>query len=807
MTFADIQRDLIHALRGLRRAPGFTVLVTTTLGVGVGGAVATFSVLDRVLFRPPEGVRAPDAVRRIYRQHRFPGIATITTSSLSYPDFADLAAAARDRAVLAGYGTVGRRLGTEGSLVRVSFVTRDYFSLLDVRPLRGRLFTPDETRPISPAVHPAVLSATLWHREFGGDSSVIGRTVLLSGRAYTVVGIAPSGFRGLDHNPVDAWAPIGSVEMGPEGGTLSDRGRFGWEVIARMESGAWTDLTALLTVQLRESQRGEPWADSAARVITTPLLDPWGPVLRPTLERRNASLAVRLVFVSIAVMLVAVLHGAIMLSLRAVHRRREIAIRLAFGMSRLRLVMYHAVEAACVAFLAGGVAALLGWWGASVLDARVLSTLRPAELGLDGRLMMMTMLLSVLVLVMTGLMPALTSRRISPMSLRADGLAGDAAGSTLRASLVAAQTAGCVALVMLAGVSLRSLQRIAVADFGYDGAHLVTFAGPLGSNALGVRDAIASLPFVAAVSAMTSESPADGMWGRFAIPERPAIPDSLVPTYNVVDAEFLSLAGIRLEAGRGLSATDVAGAQNVVVITRAMADLFWPDASPLGQCVLVMGNFTTCRYVVGVVVDVRKAIGEPVRPQIFAPIAQAGEFPTRHLLIRTRRPAIAADAAEIERATQPAFAGYQGRAHARRVVDALEPELAPLRAASTLFLVFGVLALVSAAGGVYGLISYHVSRRTREIGIRMALGASAPDVARIVARWVATPFAIGIVTGTAAALAGGRLIAAFLFETSAYDPLILSGVTAVVCVAAGAAAIGPAWRAARIDPAAALRHD
>jgi putative ABC transport system permease protein len=241
-----------------------------------------------------------------------------------------------------------------------------------------------------------------------------------------------------------------------------------------------------------------------------------------------------------------------------------------------------------------------------------------------------------------------------------------------------------------------------------------------------------------------------------------------------------------------------------------MADRFWPGQSPLGRCVLVLGDFSTCRYIIGVVEDFHWDLSAPARPQFFVLDAQTGSRGGRFVLIRTRERATAADVAAIEWAAQTAYNDRFGtgrRPRATRVMDALAPQLAPLRAASTLFLVFGVLALIAAAGGVYGLISYEVSRRTRELGVRMALGAASPDIARVVAGWVATPFVIGILVGTAGALAGGELVAAYLFETVGYDPAVFAGVIVVVVLTAVAGAAAPARRAATLDPAAALRAD
>jgi putative ABC transport system permease protein len=808
-------RDLFDVLRGLRRTPGFTFVVVSVLAVGIGGTVATLSVADRVLFRPPEGLRDPAQVRRLFVQERFRNFPTVTTGLLSYPDFQDLATAAPGRGVLASYATMRDQvLGGSESLVAVTFVSRDYFLLVGVRPLRGRFFTAEETENIPPAINPVVLSAGLWRREFGADTSLLGRVVSIRGVPFTIVGIAASGFVGLDLEPSDVWAPMGSLApmaVGGEGGrgSLHNRGVRGFSAIARLENGRWPELAERLTAQYRESQRSEVLPDSAARVIVTPLLDVWDPRLGyyPRLGIRNASLALRLVFVALAVLVVSILNGAVMLALRSVQRRRETSIRLALGMPRAQLIHRSVIESLCIATLAGGFAVVFGWWGARTLDASVHSTLPPADGAINSRLLVAVMLATGVVLVATAALPAIASWRISPAALRSDDLAAGAADSRLRVSLVAAQTAACVALVMLAGLSIHSLNRIATADFGFDTDRLVQVDAPPGENARDLHAAIQRLPEVESATLAASVLAGGEAWA-FAIPDKGAIPDSLAPGARIVGQDYLRTAGARVLAGRGFREQDFAGAQHVVVITRTMADRFWPGESPLGRCVLVLGDFSTCRYVIGVVQDFRWDISRPPRAQFFALDAQTGSRGGRFVLIRTRVPASAADVAAIERAARSAYNDRLGagqRPRAMRVSDALEQQLAPLRAASTLFLVFGVLALVSAAGGVFGLISAEISRRTREIGVRMALGAAATDIALVVARWVATPFAIGLVVGSAGALAGGRLVAAYLFETAAYDAAVFGAVIAVVVLTALAGALAPARRAATLDPAAALR--
>jgi putative ABC transport system permease protein len=807
MTLADLYRDLLEAARGLRRAPGFTIVVTLTLAVGLGGSLATISVMDRVLFRPPSGVSEPHELRRVhleYRPRRLPNL--VTSTSLSYPDFEDLMEAGSGRASLALYSATTRRLGTDGLVVSIEFVGHGYFSVLGVRPLLGRFFTAEESRPSSPAVDPLVMSAAFWRREFGGDSSALGRTVMLNGRSFTVVGIAQPDFRGMDLNPTDVWAPVGSA-LAPgtgEGGSIHDRGRKGWLVVARLEHGDWPELLTRFTTRLHESHRSEPWVDTVARVIARPLNDSWDAGARGGLAVRNASLAVRLAFVATAVLVVSIVHGAIMLSLRALHRRREIAIRLALGMPRSRFVLHHVFEALSVAALAGGAAVLIGWWGATVLDARVLSTLRPAAVVLDGRLIAVALLLAATAFAVTGLVPALTSRGISPTALRSGGVAGDAGDSSLRQHLVAAETAACVALVMLAALSLRSLQRIAKADFGFDGDRLITLEGPFGVDVSPLRERVAALPFVE--SASVGDHLAAGSRNIvFAVPERDPIPDSLVPTSGSVANDYLRTVGARVLYGRSFAETDVAGVQKVVVITRSMAERFWPDGRPLGQCILAIDRQPSCRYVVGVIEDLRWGPGAPASPRFFVSSVQEGYSRGRIMLIRTRQRALATDAATIEELARHQWVDLTPRPRAIRVVDALQPQLAPLQAATTLFLLFGVLALVSAAGGVYGLISYLVSSRTREIGIRIALGASALAVAHLVARWAVAPLLVGVGIGVFGALAGGRLVAAFLFETAGYEPSVFGGVIVVVVLTALAGALAPARRAATLDPAVALR--
>jgi putative ABC transport system permease protein len=808
---SGIQQDVAYALRGLARSPGFTAALVLTMAVGVGGNVATLSTLDRLLFQAPPGLADPGAVRRIYARERFRHREPIVTASFSMPDVSDFASVAGSSARIAGYASVANRvIGDDGPRVTISYITSDFFSLAGIRPTRGRFFTPDESAlvPISP--EPAVLSADLWRRAFASDSAILGRRFTLNAKEFIIVGIAPREFRGLDTDPVDLWAPV-SARLDAAGEPwVSNRDARFLSVVARIGPRSdWNELVGHLTLRSTQVHRTDPWFDASNGVITAPLLMARGPIPLGRLTSRNLSLAERLGAVSLAVLLVTTGNVAMLLLMRTIRRRREIAVRLALGMSRRRLVVQLLTESLLLAAAAGGAALVLGWWSSTLLQSRLLSTIRTSASVIGHRSVVLAAVLAALVGLAAGLVPAIASRRYSVNALRLDPSSIDPAGSRARALLLGTQTALCVLLIAFAGAFLQSLRRAATSDLGFDREHLITIVAPVGSADVlpELMTAVGSLPWARSVAnAMTDVAP-NGARGAFAIHGEPPLRDDQWPSFNAVDAKYFQTVGLNMVRGRPLSERDVRGAEPVVVITESMAAALWHGHDALGACVYPLGDVTRCRTVVGIVRDVRWDLAAPPSPHYYVPIAQMSRTQGRNSFVRTRDVAGAAEIADVDRIARSLVPDVAARPRAYIASELLEPQLKPLRAASLLFLVFGVVALISAAAGIYGLVSYDLAQRTRELGIRLALGAASRDVVRVVVTSGLQALSVGVGVGLVAAVASQRLIAAFLVDTSPVDPVVLGLVVLTVFLASVLAVITPALRAARVDPVIALRAD
>jgi len=606
---------------------------------------------------------------------------------------------------------------------------------------------------------------------------------------------------------VDLWVPLSA--RGP-----SNEGRSGWatnrdsrflSLLVRLGPGQNRDrVLTRLSAQYAQSQRGFV---STAQIVSEPLLEARGSQSLGPIRDRSVSLATRLVAVALSVLLVTALNVAALFLMRAVRRRHEIAVRLALGMSRMRLASQLIVESMVLAAVAGTASVVVGWWGSTLLRTTLLSTVHWPASGIDRRIVIMAAVLAVVIGLAAGLFPVFAARRYSANALKLDTSSVDRSGSRVRAILLGLQTALCVVLITFAGSFLQSLRNITDTNLGFDADKLIMIVGRIGGGtaAQDVAAAIQSQPFVSSVANAMADVAPDRARGRFAIRGHPPVPDALIPSHNLVSATYFSTVGLTMVRGRPISAADVAGSEPVVVITESMAQAFWPSRDPLGECVFAVGNTDICRRVVGIVRDVRWQLAGAPAPHFYLPLAQFGGDPGRYWLVRTRGGVRPEDAAQIERIARGV--DVTSRPGVSVVRELLAPQIKPLRAASTLLLVFGLLALFLAGSGVYGLVTSEMSQRTRELGVRMALGAETRDVVRLVLASGTRVLAIGIVGGLVGAILGGRLIAAFLFNTSPYDPIVIGVVVVITAVTSLVAMVVPGIRAARLDPVAALRAE
>lgn len=832
--------DLRYALRGLRRQPAFAASAVLTLALGIGANSAMFGLVDRLLLSAPPHIAQPERVVRFDLQVGDEDGARYTMSTTSYPAFADVRDHTRSFTAVAAVS--GRQMvygrGASATAVASAQVSGSYFALLGVRPALGRFFGEDDDRPPSGSAV-AVLSHAFWKRELAGDRAVLGREIVLDRATYTVIGVAPPDFTGDHVEPIALWVPLnaGITTLGPN--WRSTRGLNVVALLGRLRDGVAAALAADdATLALRRGMEGQRDDGSATRVRLASLLPARGGERAST----QARIALWLAGVSAIVFLIAVANVTNLLLLRAVRRRREIAVRLAIGAGRRRLIQQLTVESLLLAATGGVLALFLASWGGEAVRILLMPGMAAAERIVQPRVLAITALGTIIAGLFAGLVPAL---RASRPSLVADLTSGG--GTTpdhragLRTALLLAQSALSVVLLVGAGLFVTSLHKVQAQDLGFSAEHVLLatmkFAGsstPATQDALYAQAAerVARLAGVEATT-LAQAVPFEGHnVPPIAVPGRADFPDprQQAPFLNAATPTYFRVLGMHLRAGREFTAADREGSPLVIIVNASMARGLWPAGDALGKCVrvgtepgkppesLVAPATLPCREVVGIVNDARpRSIREEsgqARMQYYIPF---GQVPTLGfggpssigevwgLLVRTAGDPRRA-APRVQRAMQ-SFAADLPFTDVRPLQETLDRQIRPWRLGATMFSVFGALALVLAAVGLYGVLAYSVAQRTREMGVRMALGAPRGDVVRLVMGEGIRVVAAGLVLGGGVALAAGRFVASLLFETSTLDPMVYGTVAITLLVVAGAASAIPAWRAASVDPSVALRTD
>jgi predicted permease len=812
-----VATDLRQTLRDLRRSPGLTLAIVATLALGVGVNAAMFTVLDRILFRQPDGVRNAGEVRRLYQVGRGFQSEISYSDWFSAPDLDGLRDAVKGVARVAGVFSFSVRLAGDEDTTRVGLtrVTQDYFDLLGVLPQRGRFFSPEEMQYGDPR-YVAVLSDGLWRRRFGTDSNIIGRTLRAAQArdttSYTIIGVAAPGFTGIDVEADGFWVPFTA-----RGGATEGRGAWwtqtgAWIVslIARIPST--TDVRSVearLTTAVRNVNAGAgSWFDRNSRILAAPLIEARGPRFSAG-STRELSLATRLAGMSLVVLILAIANVAGLMLMRSLARQREMAVRVALGVSRFRIATRMAVEGLVITLVAVVIATLLAQWTGGVLRPLLFSSVQWMHPLVDGRVVALVVVMTLLATITSSIAPFILARRPDVMSLlKAGGLGAGNPASRLRSTFLASQTAICVALLAAAGLFIQSLHRALIVDLGYDPERLVL------ADASGYGNASPSAQF-SALAAQLATSPGveavaqsgiggGGTIGTLKLEGRDAIPMEQAPQYNFVDGKWAEAMGLRMRAGRSFTDDEVASSVPVAMISRAMAEKFWPGQTPLGQCLGTTWN--DCYRVVGVFENIRYEIAAAPEPYYVLPVQQMRP-PQPSLLLRYTRPVTDDDVARVRAAVVARVGPTRAFLRSLRVAARVERQLRPWRIAAALLSIFAVVGLASAGAAVFGLVSYDVGRRIREIGVRTALGATGGRVVRDVLRPSLRVIVVGIVAGIAIALASGRVMASLLFETSAADPMVLLVTATVLGVVAAVAGLVPAFRATKINPVVALQAD
>jgi putative ABC transport system permease protein len=806
--------DLRYGMRSLVKQPGFTVVAVLTLTLGIGANTAIFSVVNAVLLRP---LPYRDAERLVVPVSVNPSRG-IEDGSISYADYLDWKRENIFAAVasLDNTNTHADLSGGTGEPERVGMavVTEDYFAVLAVTPLLGRAFQPDDYSTPGPA-RALVISDTLWQRYYGGDPQIIGRNIYLNGRPYPVVGVVPK--TAVWPNDRDIFVPL-AVGPNPDASLLR-RDNMIFLGLARLKTDTPIEQTnaALATIARRleqdhpESRKG--WSNSA-----TPLLD------HVVGKQLRASLLVLLAAVGL-VLLIACINVANLLLARAAVRAREMAIRLAVGAGRLRLIRQLLTESLLLALLGGGLGFLLAIWGVELLKSFApADTPRLAEIKVNAGMLVFTLVVTLITALLCGLMPAWQATRSDlnyTLKEASRSTAGGPRGRRWRAALVVAEMALSLMLLVGAGLMIRSFARVQQIDPGLKPEALLTME----ITAARVRypdearvlafyrelvERVKATPGVES-AAVSSALPLGGggfYLGRVFLaegqPEPPAGADA-EGQWNVISPGYFKTMGTRLIKGRDFDEHDTPESNPVIILNESLARKIFPNEDPLGKRIRSWRDENKLREIVGVVADVRY-FGREDEPRglVYVPHTQ-NSWRAMALNVRTQsEPSAVVGAIRNQiKAVDKDLAV----ANIKTMSSILANSVAPRSWSMLLLTVFAGAAATLAAIGIYGVLSYVVAQRVGEIGVRLALGAQATDVFKLMIGQGMRLALIGVVLGLALSVALTRLMKSLLYGVSATDPLTFAGVALLLALVALVACWVPARRATKIDPLIALRYE
>ena len=812
-----IIQDLRHAVRGLLKAPIFTIGVVLTLGLGIGINATMFGVVDALFLRTPPAVQDPARIARINFKQDYGSMGIFTGPATTFPSYVDLRdhvpAFAQVAAVTRTFLGLGRGVGA--TQVTVSAVSHQYFPLLGLHSSLGRFFTDAEDRTGGDRV--AVLSYRFWQRQFGGDPGIIGRALPLGKGTYTVIGVGPKDFGGIDLDLSDLFVPIHPAAEGdvssPE--AIGSRNYIWLSTIARLKPGvARSAAAAQATVAFRRGASEGRRRDTTTQVVLGPIQEARGPD-----PSSDAKVALWIGVVAAVVLLIACANVANLLLARGVSRRRELAVRASLGAGRAGLIRALLTESLVLA-VAGGISAIvLASWVGAAARSFLLPSLAPEAPLVDTRVLLFTGAVVLLTTLLTGVVPAIQASRTDLVSaLKSGGHGTTGHGSATRTTLMIAQIALTLVLLVGAGLFVRSLRKVQGIDLGIDAERVLTVRMNLsgaGMSRLEANDAylrlldrFQRLPGVEHAAASMG-TPFNFSWAQSLRAEgRDSIPSvrSGGPYYQAITPNYLATMGTRILHGRDFNSGDVAGGQPVTIVGATFAKLVWPNQDVLGKC-LYVGNDSvkTCTRVVGVVADAKRGqVTETDALLYYLPFVQYDKPTINGAFVRVR-PGARGVAGALQREVQAA--GNLPFATIQPISDQIAPQLRSWRLGASAFTAFGLLALLIAATGIFAVLSYGVSQRTKEIGVRVALGAQSTHVVRMIVGQGLRAALVGTALGALGAVALGRAIASLLYQVPATDPLVFGGAVAVLLTVALAAAYFPARRAARIAPMIALRSE
>jgi putative ABC transport system permease protein len=802
-----LKQDLHYAVRRLFKAPAFTIVAVVTLGLGIGANSAIFSVVNGVLLKPLPYPQ-PDRLVGVY--HVTEGHRAV----MSGPNFTDIARLSQSLESAAASNTSRVILTGEGEPARlpIAEVTASLFNVLRVRPILGRAFNADENTPGK--TNSVILSYALWQQRFGGDSQVIGRRVTLDGVKREVVGVMPQGFSYPENR--QAWLPLEFDESFVTG----QRSAWYLSVIARLKPGVTPQQSAAEVETLGRNLATQYPNDNGEIGMTT------YPLLEAMVGDVRRSVLILLGAVGF-VLLISCTNVANLLLARAAARSSEMAVRTALGANRGRLMRQLITESLLLSLLGAGVGLLLAVWGVDLL-----TRLKPAgiprldNVAIDATVILFTILTAGVTGLLFGLVPAFSATRGVSASLKESGrgAVNSRGGARLRGALVVAELALAVMLLAGAGLLLRSFAKLQAVDPGFRPEQALAFDLTLpDARYAGDESRVAFfdqlLPRLRAMPGVRDASavlglPLNGLdlIISFQVKGRPPVPPAQQPAMQVriATANYFSTIGIPVKRGRAFTEDDKAGSPRVVVVTESAAREFFPGEDPIGKTITLgwgrgPGKPRAGGEVVGIVGDVKDAgLDEANPPQIYLPYRQ-WTVGSMTVLLKTSVPptSMAGPAREQVYAIDPNLP----LSNVNTLDAVVAKSISQQRFYMLLLSIFASVALALAAIGIFGVLSYAVSQRTREIGIRMALGAQERTVVGLIVRQAMLLVAAGVAAGTALGLLVSQTMSKMLFNVTPTDPATYATVSAVLAAVALLAAYVPARRATRVDPIVALRAE
>jgi len=817
-------QDLKYAFRMLKKRPAFTILAVLTLALGIGANTAIFSVVNALLLKPLPFPRPSELVALGSSDKREKGSTKL--QSLSYPDFFDLREQNHTLAGAAVFRTRNYALTGEEAATSVmgAKVSAEFFDVLGIQPVMGHAFVrQDEQARGGPGGLKVILSDSFWKNHFGGDVSVLGRTISLDRKQYSIIGVMPPRFQyPIQNDPIELYVTIADDASTSDGTKPSteQRGNHSLEGIARLKPGVTADqaLTDLGTIATN-LEKQYPNSNTNFGILVKPLREELIGDVRPALYVLFGAV--------ICVLLIANANVANLLLARATERGKEIALRAAVGASRSRIIRQLLVESLLLAVLGGLGGLLIAQWGMEVLIRTVPQNIpRVSTISLDGVVLAFTLLISFVTGIVFGFVPAWQVSHIDLNSaLKTGGRTGTGAEQKgrLRNALVMAEVALALILLVSAGLLIQSFERLGHVNSGLRTERLLTArlllpgqAYPKNENVIHFYDRflerLRTIPGVESASAIVP-LPLSGsnMTTDFDVEEHP-LPEGrrADSPVRIIGTDYFKTMGIPVREGRSFDETDQLNSRPVVIVNERFASKYFPGQDAIGK--RITPGFSAddtgdkIRDIIGIVGNVKySSLRSEDSPEMYLPRTQL-PLDFMSIVVRTR----VTDAAQLTNAVRAELAAIDPAlplGGVRIFDDYVFQSLARPRFNALLLSIFAGTALVLTAVGIYGVIAYSVSQRTNEIGIRMALGAAQSNIFRLVVGQAMSVVAISLVIGLAGAFAATRLLSSLLFGVGASDPLTFAGIVLLIAMVALVASWLPARRAARVNPIVALRAD